>query len=58
MKNLIALILIVLSLQNTAHEKQLIDTPKVDKRVEMLSIVFRLAGNAVYNSLHFKLYNV
>jgi hypothetical protein len=57
MKKTIALVLIVLSLQNYAQEKQLIDVPKIDKRVELLSIVFRLAGNEEYNSQYFKLYN-
>lgn len=57
MKNLIALILIVLSLQNYAQQKRLIEVPKIDKRVELLSIVFRLAGNEEYNSQYFKLYN-
>lgn len=56
MKNLIALVLVVLSLQNYAQEKRLIEVPKVDKRIELLSIVFRLAGNAEYNDTFFKKY--
>lgn len=56
MKQLITLCLIFLSLQNFAQEKQLIETPKVDKRVELLSIVFRLAGNKEYNATYFKKY--
>ena len=30
--------------------------PKIDKRIELLSIVFRLAGNREYNSEDFKVY--
>jgi hypothetical protein len=57
MKNLIVLALVVLSLQNYAQEKQLVEVPKINKRVELLSIVFRLAGNDEYNSQYFMLYN-
>ena len=45
MKKTIVLFLIVLSQFNIAHANQLIKPPKVDKRVELLSIVFKLAGN-------------
>ena len=56
MKKVLALILIILGQQSFAQEKQLIKAPKVDKRVELLSIVFRLAGNEEYNSTKFKDY--
>lgn len=56
MKKIIVLILIILSQQSFAKEKQLIIAPKVDKRVELLSIVFRLAGNEEYNSTRIKFY--
>ena len=56
MKNLIVLVLIVISLQSYAQEKRLIEVPKIDKRVELLSIVFRLAGNEEYNATYFKKY--
>ena len=56
LKNLITLALIVLCLQIQAQEKQFIEVPKVDKRVELLSIVFRLAGNKEYNATFFKKY--
>lgn len=56
MRNLIVLALIFISLQNHAQEKRLIDVPKIDKRVELLSIVFRLAGNEEYNATYFKKY--
>lgn len=57
MKKTIVLILIVLTLQNYAQEKRLNEVPKIDQRVELLSIVFRLAGSGEYNSQYFKLYN-
>ncbi|MEG2495617.1 MAG: DUF4932 domain-containing protein [Mucinivorans sp.] len=38
--------------QNTTFFPQ----PTVDKRVELMSIVFRLAGNREYNDTYFKLY--
>jgi len=56
MKYVIALVLIVLSLQNYAQEKRLIEVPKIDRRVELLSIVFRLSGNEEYNATFFKKY--
>ena len=47
MKRIILFAFIVLSLHAKAYtqEKQLIESPKVDKQVELLSIVFRFAGN-------------
>ena len=56
MKRLVVLILIFLSTQVFAQKKQLIESPKVDKRIELLSIVFRLAGNIEYNATFFKKY--
>jgi len=56
MKKILILILIILSQKFYAQEKQLNTAPKVDKRVELLSIVFRLAGNEEYNSTKFKIY--
>lgn len=38
------------------QEKQILEEPKVDNRVELLSIVFRLAESAPYNSERFGLY--
>jgi hypothetical protein len=54
----IILLLIFISFSATAQNKpfQLIETPRVDKRIEMLSIVFRLAGNFEYNMDQFKEY--
>ncbi|MGZ3752753.1 MAG: DUF4932 domain-containing protein, partial [Mucilaginibacter sp.] len=42
--------LIYLSLTAAAQVATVIPPPKVDQRVELLSIVFRLAGNREYNS--------
>jgi hypothetical protein len=56
MKKTIILILIILSQKSFAQEKQTIIAPKVDLRVELLSVVFRLAGNEEYNSTKFKYY--
>lgn len=56
MKRLLTLSLIILSIQIFAQQNQFIESPKVDKRVELLSIVFRLAGNNEYNATYFKKY--
>lgn len=56
MKKFAILIFLALSLQAYSQEKTSIETPKVDKRVELISIVFRLAENREYNSKDFKLY--
>jgi len=56
MKRILFLIFLIVCQQSFAQEKQLIETPKVDKRVELLSIVFRLAGNQEYHATFFKKY--
>ncbi len=56
MKKLIVFVLVVLSLQNYAQENRLVGVPKIDNRIELLSIVFRLAGNEEYNAMYFKKY--
>jgi len=57
MKKLIFLIGIhLLTSSIYAQENQLINPPRIDKRVELLSIVFRLAGNPEYNYQTFPLY--
>ncbi len=38
------------------QRNQIMDKPKVDERIEILSIVFRLAGNQEYSSAIFKRY--
>lgn len=56
MKKVLILILIIMNQQSFAQESPSIAVPKVDKRVEILSIIFRLAGNEEYNSTRFKIY--
>ena len=56
MKKILILILIIFTQHCIAQDNQLIDAPKVDKRVELLSIVFRLAGNKEYNATFLKKY--
>ncbi|MEA4916616.1 DUF4932 domain-containing protein [Proteiniphilum sp.] len=56
MRTIILFTCIILSLQSYAGEKLFIESPKVDKRVELLSIVFRLAENKEYNATIFKKY--
>ncbi len=41
---------------NSFSQQNILDKPKVDERVELLSIVFRLADAKEYNSKKFKLY--
>lgn len=40
----------------SAEDTSLLSAPKIDKRVELLSIVFRLAGNTEYNGEEYKKY--
>lgn len=56
MKIFITLILVTLSLQGFCQEKSILEKPAVDKKVELLSIVFRLAEAPEYSSTMFKLY--
>jgi hypothetical protein len=63
MKKILSIICVLFSLTTAgqAPEKNNIipdffPLPKIDKRVELLSIVFRLAGNREYNSEEFKSY--
>jgi len=56
MRKIVVLFFITLSLHVFSQENRIVRDPKVDKRVELLSIVFRLAGNHEYNDKQFKLY--
>ena len=57
MKKLILLIFIAISLQvHSQVQISLIEQPTVDKRIELLSIVFRLAEQREYSYKLFKLY--
>ena len=56
MNRILVAIFVVLSFQAFGQDKVILEKPVVDKRVELLSIVFRLAGRQEYSSKHFKLY--
>jgi len=56
MKKLTFLLLTLICLSLFSQEKQILESPKVDERVELLSIVFRLAAVDEYSSQAFKLY--
>lgn len=56
MKKVVILLFTVLSLNVFSQEGSILDKPKVDKRVELLSIVARLANYNEYSSKLFKLY--
>ena len=50
------LVLFICILQVKAQTDDMLARPTVDKRVELLSVVFRLVGNPEYNKNSFKLY--
>ena len=58
MKNIVILfvLLIILSVNGFAQDSQIMDKPKVDKRVELLSTVAHVAGYEEYNMNFFNLY--
>ena len=56
MNRIIIAILAAFGFQACVHEKVLLEKPAVDKRVELLSIVFRLAEKQEYTNKNFKLY--
>lgn len=56
MKKILLLIFVSFSLQGFSQGKPIIEQPKVDKRVELLSFTFRYAGNQEYSSDVFKSY--
>lgn len=53
---LVILLLCVYSILGFAQQNPNFPKPRVDKQVELMSIVFRLAGNREYNDNSFKLY--
>lgn len=53
---LIFIFLIILPTVSFSQVKVVLEKPKVDKRIELLSIVFRLAGAFEYNMNNFKSY--
>lgn len=56
MHKFVVLLVLLISFNSFSQQKNILDEPKVDERVELLSIIFRLAGAEVYNSTRFKLY--
>jgi len=56
MKRILTVIFVALHLQACAQEKVILEKPKVDERIELLSIVFRLAEKQEYSNKNFKLY--
>lgn len=56
MKKIIIAVLIFVSFSGFAQETSILSKPQVDKRVELLSIVFRLAERQEYSAKHVKLY--
>ncbi|MBK5721262.1 DUF4932 domain-containing protein [Dysgonomonas sp. Marseille-P4677] len=56
MKKICLLFVAVCSINVFAQQNPTLSEPEIDKRTELLSIVFRLAGNNEYNRKDFKLY--
>ena len=56
MNRFLVSILVALSFQGYAQEKVVLEKPYIDKRIELLSIVFRLAEKPEYSSEMFKIY--
>ena len=57
MKKLLLALFIAISLQVLAAEKQSIKNPEVNNQVELLAIVFKLAGNREYQACHVPAYS-
>lgn len=56
MKSFYTFLLCIATLTTHAQTDVLLEKPRVDERVELLSIVFRMAGAEEYSSQDFKLY--
>ena len=56
MNRILVVIFVALSIQTYAQERVVLEKPTVDRRTELLSIVFRFAGRPEYSSKDFKLY--
>ena len=57
MKRLAALIsILILCLSVSAQDSSMLEKPRVDRNVELMSIVWRLAGKPEYSATNFKLY--
>ncbi len=57
MNRIIIAIFVILGFQVSVHGKSILEKPTVNKRTELLSIVFRLAEKPEYSSEEFKLYS-
>ena len=53
---ILLVIFVTIGFQACAQEKKLLEKPTVDKRIELLCIVFRLAEKQEYSNKNFKLY--
>jgi len=56
MKKIIGILFLLFALNANSQNKTILKQPKVDKRVELLSIVFRLADSREYSSKRFPKY--
>ena len=56
MKQTLGIFLLLITLSACSEKKTILKEPKVDKRVELLSIVFRLAESPVYSQKSFPKY--
>ena len=56
MNKILILLFFLISYNSFSQQKSILGEPKVDERVELLSIIFRLAGAEEYNSTIFNLY--
>ena len=56
MKSITTLFFSLLTFFSLGQKTNTLDRPKVDERIEILSIVFRLAESEEYNSKRFKRY--
>jgi len=57
MNRIAIVILFILLFQACKHENVLVEKPTIDERVELMSIVFRLAERWEYSNTRFELYN-
>lgn len=56
MNRILFTFILFICVNSFSQQSNILDKPKVDERVELLSIVFRLADAKEYNSKRFKLY--
>lgn len=56
MNRILSIIILLIFISCKTEDKKILKEPRVDKRVELLNIVFRLAGSHEYSSKAFSLY--